>query len=84
MKRIAVPMLAFGLLVAFVPSCWVAEPNAGQPKAIAEIDKLGGKVILDEKSPSKPVIEVDLRETQVTDAGVKDLQRALPKTKIIR
>ena len=36
--------------------CWAAEPNADQAKAIAEIEKLGGKVTIDEKRPGKPVI----------------------------
>jgi beta-lactamase regulating signal transducer with metallopeptidase domain len=53
-----------------------AEPKDGteQAKAIAEIEKLGGKVIVDEKSPDKPVPLIDLRETKVTDAGLEHLK----------
>ena len=40
------------------------ELNADQAKAIAEIEKLGGKVTVDEKSPGKPVMAVDLVENQ--------------------
>ena len=45
-----------------------AEPNADQARVIAEIEKLGGKVTFDEKSPGKPVILVDLAYSKVTDA----------------
>ena len=44
MNRIVMPMLAFGLLVVSLPLVSAAEPNAEQAKAIAEIEKLGGKV----------------------------------------
>ena len=51
-----------------------AEPNTDQAKAIADIKQLGGTVTLDEKSPGKPVISVDLHGTKVTDAGLENLQ----------
>ena len=51
-------MLTLGLSLAPV-LCWAAEPKADQAKAIAEIEKLGGKVTVDEKSPGKPVISVE-------------------------
>ncbi len=51
-----------------------AEPNTDEAKAIAEIKKLGGKVTPDEKSPGKPVIEVNLGRTKVTDAGLANLK----------
>jgi hypothetical protein len=34
---------------------WAAEMNSEQAKAIAEIEKIGGKVTVDEKNPDKPV-----------------------------
>ena len=77
MNRITFPMLTLGLSLAPV-LCWAAEPNADQAKAIAEIEKLGGKVTVDEKSPGKPVIAVDLAEHQVTDAGTGTSQRLDP------
>ena len=55
-----------------------AKVNTDQARAIAEIEKLGGKVTIDEKSPGKPVITVDLRQTEVTDAGLEHLKR-LPR-----
>ncbi len=75
MNRIIFPLLTLGLSLAPILD-WGAEPNADQAKAIAEIEKLGGKVTVDEKSPGKPVIGVDLEFTKVTDAGlarIKDL-----------
>ena len=53
--------------------CWAVEPNADQAKAIAEIEKLGGKVTIDEKSPDKPVIDVSLNGDKVTDAWLEHL-----------
>jgi beta-lactamase regulating signal transducer with metallopeptidase domain len=51
-----------------------AEANPEQAKAVAEIEKLGGKVSVDEKSPDKPVIGVDLDSTKVTDTGLEHLR----------
>ena len=54
MNRIALPLLALGFSLASA-LCLAAEPKADQAKAIAEIEKLGGKVEFDEKSPDRPV-----------------------------
>jgi len=68
-------MLALGFSLAVVASGWAAEVNPEQAKAIAEIEKLGGRVTLDEKSPSKPVIGVNLTcSLKVTDAGLVHLK----------
>ena len=72
MNRIVVLTLALSLAPVL---CWAAEPKADEAKAIAEIEKLGGKVTRDEKSPGKPVIEVDLSDSKVTDAGLERLDR---------
>ena len=50
-----------------------AEPVESQEQAIAAIKKLGGKVTIDEKSPNKPVIKVDLSHSKVTDKGLIEL-----------
>ena len=63
MNRIALSMLTVGLSLAPV-LCWAAESNRDQAKAIAEIEKLNGKVTVDEKSPGKPVRSVDFGEDQ--------------------
>lgn len=54
--------------------CFAAEPNANRAKAIAEIEKLGGKVTVDEKTPGTPVIGVGLCGDRVTDAGLEYLR----------
>ena len=54
MNLAALPLLTLGLSLAPV-LCWAAESNADEAKAIAEIEKLGGKVVVDRDSPGKPV-----------------------------
>ena len=71
-------MLMAGLLFAFVPRCCAADPSPDQAKAIAQIEKLGGKVQIDEKSPGKLVLRVDLGGTKVTDAAQEHL-KGLPQ-----
>ena len=44
-----------------------------EDKAVAFVEKLGGKVTRDEKLPGKPVIGVHLSFSAVTDAGLKEL-----------
>lgn len=87
MNRSAALMLVLGLPLAVLVSGCAARVNpregkaaAGenprQAQAIAEIEALGGKVTVDEKSPDKPVIGVSLRHLDVTDVGLvclKDL-----------
>jgi hypothetical protein len=72
MKRIVALMLVLGLLLAVVGMGWAAEAGSEQTKAVAEIEKLGGKVIVEEKSQA--VIGVSLRKTDVTDAGLVHLK----------
>jgi len=73
MNRIILPFLLLAL--SFAPIlCRAAEPNSDQAKSIAEIKRLGGKVALDEKTPGKPVIEVDLWDTNVTDTELEHLK----------
>ena len=59
-------------------------PKLDADKAIAEIQKVGGKVDRDDKAPDKPVTNVNLAISQVTDEGVKKLKEALPMAKIDR
>ena len=47
-----------------------------EKKAVDAILKLGGRV------SRTPGFHVDLRGTKITDAGLKDLKQALPKTLI--
>jgi hypothetical protein len=73
MNRITLPILILALSLVPVFS-WAAEPNTDQAKAIAAIEKLGGKVTVDEKSPGKPVSSVDLEGTQIIDADLVHLK----------
>jgi hypothetical protein len=84
MNRIFLPMLVLSLLVGWaICGCSAnqkseqkseqAKPEE-QEKAIAEIQKLGGKVTIDKDKPAKPVLEVHLSGTRVTDAGLEHLR----------
>ena len=44
--------------------------NSAESAAIAAIEKLGGKVEVDQQLPDKPVIKVYLHSTPVTDADL--------------
>ncbi len=51
-----------------------AGTNPAQRKAVAEIKKLGGEVTVDDKSPGRSVIGVNLSHTELTAAGLKCLK----------
>jgi Leucine-rich repeat (LRR) protein len=53
------------------------EPGADQATAIAEIRRGRGVVRLDETRPGKPIVAVDLKKTEVTDAGLECLVKNL-------
>jgi hypothetical protein len=74
MNRSVTLMLVLGFSLAVIASGWAAESNSEQAKAIAELEKLGGKVTIDDRSPDKPVIDVELTGTEVTDAGLEHLK----------
>jgi uncharacterized protein (TIGR03067 family) len=73
MNRILFLLLALGLLLVPVRCC-AAEPNVDQAKAAAEIEKRGGKVTVDEKSPGKPVIAAALSRDSDKNAEVGRFQ----------
>jgi uncharacterized protein YceK len=50
------------------------QPSGQEEKAVNAIEALGGKVKRDDKLPGRPVVEVDLGGTKVTDTGLKDLK----------
>ncbi len=74
MKRLVASMLVLDVLLAVVVCGCTAKVNPEQTKAIAEIERLGGKVTIDKGSPDKSVIEVNLSNTHVTDAGLEHLK----------
>jgi hypothetical protein len=65
-----IPALA-GCLLLLAASPLLADD--AEDKAVEAVKKLGGKVIRDDKDPSKPVIKVNLNVSQVTDADLKEL-----------
>ncbi len=60
------------------PDAPKAEPNTDQARAIAEIEKVGGRVIADEKSPGKPVTDVLLDDAKDADPVLASL-KGLPQ-----
>ena len=71
MNRIAFSMLALSLALA--SSTRAAGLQTDPEEAVAAIEKLGGTVTIDEKSPGRPVVEADLTSTHVTDAELERL-----------
>jgi Leucine-rich repeat (LRR) protein len=75
--------LVAALLLLIGPSLGPADDNAGQQPAtakttkpepaIAKVQELGGTVEVDDQSPRKLVIKVDLYETKVADADLEIL-----------
>ena len=61
------------LLLVFTSSRWAGQPRAEEEKSLAEIAKLSGKIVRDEKVLNKPVVGIDLEDTKVTDAGLECL-----------
>ena len=47
--------------------------RADEASSVAALAKLGARIQRNEKQPGKPVVEVNLSWTKVTDAGLKDL-----------
>jgi Leucine-rich repeat (LRR) protein len=70
-------VIAAALICGIMPAKLLAQDAAGD-KAIADIQKSGGKVDRDEAAPGKPVITVNLGVSQVNDAGLEPL-KAFPK-----
>ena len=54
-------------------SSYLVRADDTEDRAVEFVEKLGGRVIRNEKAPGKPVISLDLYNTQVTDAGLKEL-----------
>ena len=72
-------MMAFVVIISSAARSWGAEDNPSpQNRAIAEIQKWGGKFEVDSKRPDGPVIKVFLRSTKINNAGLALLD-ALPQ-----
>src|ERR1051325_9022497 len=66
MKTLIVSTLL--LLVVGSVAAVNAAPHLSKDGVIAQVEKLGGKVDLDEALPTKPIVKIDLHATRVTDA----------------
>ena len=55
-------------------ACLSGAARADEASAVNAVEKLGGTVTRDDKLPGKPVIGVNLNNTRVTDAGLKELK----------
>ena len=70
----ALQTLMSGFLAVLPLGGWAAEPTTDQEKAVAAIEALQGKVVIDEKSPGKPVISVEIRNIEANDAILAHLK----------
>jgi Leucine-rich repeat (LRR) protein len=66
-------LLGCGFVCFLNPASSPAQSTPEEKKAIAAIEKLGGKVTYDPNRPGKPAIGVSFAGTKVTDAGLKEL-----------
>ena len=79
MNRAILPILLGLSLAPFL--CWAAEPKTDEAKAIAEIEKLGGTIILYKERPGTPAL-VMLEGCEVTDAWLEHL-KGLPNVQVL-
>ena len=66
--------LTAGLLSLGQPSAPAGEAPEGQKRAVAAIEKIGGKVEFDQKDRARPVVRVRLNDTRVTDKDLEHLR----------
>ena len=66
-------LMAFAVAVSGLCLGSSARADDAEDKAVAFVEKLGGKVYRDEKAPGNLVNAVILQRTKVTDAGLKEL-----------
>jgi hypothetical protein len=60
-------------LLALATSLHAQGPGDDASRALATLEHLGAKVKRNEAAPGKPVVAIDLRETNITNEGLKDL-----------
>ena len=64
--------LVAGLVL--VLGCAALHADSAEDRAVQAVMKWGGRITRDEEAEGKPVVGVDLADTKVTDAGLKDLK----------
>ena len=75
-------IVAFALAVLGLGLGSAARADDAEDKAVAFVEKLNGSLSRDEKAPGKPVVEVRLSGTKVTDAGLKELAALTKLTRL--
>ena len=75
--------IALLLSLAVSVAAFGQEPADQEEKAVNAILKLGGKVTRDEKLPGRPVVGVDLRDTNIADADLKELKELKSLQKLV-
>ena len=65
--------VAFALAASGLCMSAPARADDAEDRAVAVVEKMGGRVTRDDKEPGKPVTAVNLSFTQVTDAELKEL-----------
>ena len=68
-------MFVLTMLGAATSFGWATEPNSEQAKAIAAVEKLGGKANIEESSRGEQKVTVDFRGTSVEDTGLSHLRQ---------
>jgi len=73
------PMKLIGLGAVLWAVAWqlpfaAADDREDRERAVAAIQKLGGKVEVDDTAPEKPVVKVSFRNTKVTDEGLSHVK----------
>ncbi len=61
-------IISMFLLLSFGSVAATAATSFSKDQVITEVDRLGGKVELDETLSTKPIVKIDLHATKVTDA----------------
>ena len=76
-------MFRISALVLTASALWLGtSARADEDKAVAFVKKLGGVAVRDENAPGKPVTELILLHTKVTDADLKVLAGLKSITKL--
>jgi hypothetical protein len=80
MKRPWILIGTGALVLAAGLAAWTYFRHPGPSRAVAAIEALGGRVLVDETDPDRPVVAVDLTATAATDTDL-ELVASLPTVK---
>jgi ubiquitin-protein ligase len=69
----ALLLIGGGVTAVAVALMLLAEGSWGRQKAVPSIYDLAWRITRDDKAKDKPIVDIDLRATKVTDASLKEL-----------